>query len=113
MLITVVELPEYIRDANRLLDEESQDNVKQFLSKNPLAGEIIQGTGGVRKLRWARRGSGKRGGVRIIYYYYNDTIPLFLLNIFSKNEKANVSKEERNSLSKLISALVATYRGKL
>lgn len=109
MYVTLVELPEYIRDADRLLDEESQDELKNFLSFNPQAGHIMQGTGGVRKLRWARKGSGKSGGVRVIYYFYNETMPLFLLNMFGKSEKANLSKGERNKMAKLASMLVKTY----
>jgi len=112
MFITLVELPEYIRDADRLLDDESKEDLKDFLTRNPTAGVIMPGTGGVRKLRWARRGSGKSGGVRVIYYFYNETIPLFLLNIFGKNEKANLSKAERNRMAKLVSVLVETYGAK-
>lgn len=109
---TLVELPEYIRDADRLLDNESQDELKNFLSFNPQAGQIMQGTGGVRKIRWARRGSGKSGGVRVIYYFYNETMPLFLLNMFGKNEKENLSKAERNKMAKLVSILIKTYGAK-
>jgi hypothetical protein len=72
----------------------------------------MQGTGGVRKIRWARKGSGKSGGVRVIYYFYNETMPLFLLNIFGKNEKENLSKAERNKMAKLVSILVKTYGAK-
>jgi len=112
MFITLVELPEYIRDAERLLDDESQEDLKDFLTRNSTAGVIMPGTGGVRKLRWARGGSGKSGGVRVVYYFYNETIPLFLLNIFGKNEKANLSKAERNKMAKLVSVLVKTYGAK-
>ncbi len=112
MYVTLVELAEYIRDADRLLDEESQDDLKNFLSRHPQAGQIMQETGGVRKLRWARRGSGKSGGVRVIYYFYNETMPLFLLNMFGKNEKANLSKAERNKMAKLVAILVKTYGAK-
>jgi hypothetical protein len=112
MYITLVELPEYIRDADRLLDEESQDELKDFLARNPAAGRVMEGTGGVRKLRWARPGAGKSGGVRVIYYFYNETMPLFLLNMFGKNEKANLSKTERNKLAKLVSNLIKTYGAK-
>lgn len=109
MYITIVEMPEYIKDANRLLNEESQQAIKDFLAINPQAGRLIQGTGGVRKLRWARPGSGKSGGVRVIYYFHNETIPLFLLNMFGKKEKANLTKAEQNKLAKLTSILVKTY----
>lgn len=112
MYITLVELPEYIRDANRLLDNQSQEDLKGFLARNPTAGAIMPGTNGVRKLRWARQGSGKSGGVRVVYYFYNESIPLFLLNIFGKNEKANLSQAERNKLAKLVSILVKAYGAK-
>lgn len=64
--LTLVELPEYVRDADRLLDEQSQEELKDFLARNHKAGRIMQGTGGIRKLRWARPGAGKSGGVRVI-----------------------------------------------
>jgi len=72
----------------------------------------MQGTGGIRKLRWASGGKGKSGGVRVIYYYHNESIPLFLLTIFGKGEKANLSKAERNELSKFTSILAKNYGGK-
>lgn len=67
MCLALVELPEYIRDADRLLDEQSQEELKSFLARNPKTGPIMQGTGGIRKLRWARTGAGKSGGIRVIY----------------------------------------------
>lgn len=79
------------------------------LAARPASGVILQGTGGIRKLRWKRAGSGKSGGVRVIYYYYNERIPLFLLTVFSKSEKVNLSKRERNELAKLTRVLVESY----
>ena len=70
----------------------------------------MQGTGGVRKLRWAKEGGGKSGGVRVIYYYHNEDIPLFMLSLFGKNEKANLSKAECNVLNKLTKILADNYR---
>lgn len=67
---------------------------------------LIQGTGGIRKLRWARNDKGKSGGVRIIYYIHDDKMPLYLLALFGKNEKANISMEEKHILSKLVKDLV-------
>ena len=69
----------------------------------------MQGTGGIRKLRWAKNSKGKSGGVRVIYYFHNDSMPLFLLSLFGKNEKANLSHSECNLLAKFISTLVKNY----
>jgi hypothetical protein len=70
----------------------------------------MQGTGGVRKLRWAKEGGGKSAGVRVVYYYHNEDVPLFMLSLFGKNEKANLSKSECNILSKLTKILAVSYR---
>ncbi len=86
-----------------------------YISKeaaHPQAGDIMQGTGGIRKWRWAAQGRGKSGGVRVIYYYHNRTIPLFLLTVFGKGEKANLSKSECNDLSKFTDLLLRQYGGK-
>lgn len=112
MLITIVELPEYIKLAGKILSKDERDELLFFLSSHPKAGELMQGTGSVRKLRWASKGKGKSGGSRIIYFFYNEKIPMFLLTIFGKNEKINLSKSERNELSKLVKELVNNYQRK-
>jgi len=71
----------------------------------------MQGTGGIRKLRWSAQGKGKSGGVRIIYYFHNKSMPLFLLTLFAKGEKSNLSKSERNELAKLTNLLIDNYGG--
>jgi hypothetical protein len=71
----------------------------------------MRGTGGIRKLRWSAQGKGKSGGVRVIYYYHDGSTPLFLLTIFGKGEKANLSKAERNELAKFTSLLLKHYGG--
>ena len=111
MLITIVELPEYIRRAQKLLNEEERNKLVFYLSTNPKSGDLIQGTGGIRKIRWARGGKGKSGGVRVIYFYFDEEMPLFLLTIFGKAEKANLSKSDRNDLAKLTKELVSLYKG--
>ncbi|MEW8321914.1 MAG: type II toxin-antitoxin system RelE/ParE family toxin [Candidatus Thiodiazotropha taylori] len=70
----------------------------------------MQGTGGIRKLRWARQGGGKSGGIRVIYYFHNESMPLYLLAAFGKNEKANLSTEEKRILEKAVKELVAFWR---
>ena len=109
MLITIVELPEFIRKADKLLLKSERDELLYYLSSKPKSGTLIQGSGGIRKLRWASKGKGKSGGSRVIYLFYNETVPLFLLTIFGKNEKVNLSKSERNELAKLVKELIKNY----
>jgi mRNA-degrading endonuclease RelE of RelBE toxin-antitoxin system len=78
--MTVVETPFFLRKAASLLDEEARSELLVFLGMNPEAGDVIPEAGGVRKLRWAAPGRGKRGGVRVIYYFHSETFPLFLIN---------------------------------
>jgi hypothetical protein len=107
VLITVAETPEYVRCADRLLSAADRMDVVAYLAANPKAGDLMQGTGGVRKLRWGRGGRGKSGGVRVIYYFHSEAMPLCLLTVFGKNEKANLSKAERNDLADLVRMLKA------
>jgi hypothetical protein len=106
-LITVAETPEYLRCAERLLSAVERADVVAYLAAHPRAGDLMQGTGGVRKLRWGRGGRGKSGGVRVIYYFHSEAMPLYLLTVFGKNEKANLSKAERNDLADLVRMLKA------
>jgi hypothetical protein len=109
-MITIVELPEYMRKIEKLLDEEERNNVIRYLALNPRSGVLIKGSGGIRKIRWARKGMGKSGGARIIYFFHDEDIPVFLLTAFGKNEKANLTKSERNELAKLTHLLVESYK---
>jgi hypothetical protein len=105
-MITIAEVPEYIRQAERLLTETERQDVLNYLAAHPKDGNLIEGTGGIRKLRWGRGGRGKSGGVRVIYYYHSDVMPLYLLALFAKNDQDNLSKAERNDLAKLVDILV-------
>ena len=112
-MITVAETEPFKRKASRLLSDDERSELVAYLSVYPLAGVLVQGTGGVRKLRWARNDRGKSSGVRVIYYYYNDDIPLYLLALFGKSEKANISMEEKHILSKAVTQLVKYWRQRL
>jgi hypothetical protein len=108
MLTTVTELPEYIKRADELLSALERKSVIDYLAEYPRAGDLMEGTGGIRKLRWGRGNRGKSGGVRVIYYYHDERIPLYLLTLFGKNEQANLSKSDRNLLAQLVELLVKT-----
>ncbi len=76
-----------------------------FLADNPLAGDEIPGTGGVRKVRFAASGRGKRGGARVIYYYLDGTMPLYALLAYAKNAKTDMNPNEKRAASTLVAAL--------
>ena len=111
-MITVAETEPFQRKVGRLLSEDEKAELIAYLAMNPNSGVLIQGTGGIRKLRWARSGRGKSGGVRIIYYFHNEELPLYLLALFGKNEKANISMEEKKLLSKAVKELVKYWSSK-
>ena len=107
--MTVVETARFLKDAKPLMSDSEREELVAFVGANPEAGEIIPETGGVRKIRRALAGRGKRGGARVIYYYHNERLPLFLLAVYGKNEKANLSRAERNAMKRLVPVLVAGY----
>lgn len=112
--LTVAELNSFRRQAVEAGMSESEiDNLTMFLSINPAAGDEIAGTGGCRKLRVAGRGKGKSGGYRTITFYSGTQMPVFLLAVFSKGEKANLSKEDRNFLKDLTKQIVLAYQSRV
>ena len=82
-----------------------------YIAQHPSAGEVMSGTGGARKVRFGGRGKGKSGGYRVITFYSGEDIPVFLLNIFAKGEKVNLTKAEQNELRAILADVVAAYRG--
>lgn len=102
---TVVQINQFKARAKGRMTVVEIDAVTDMLAADPLCGDLIQGTGGAREVRFAVKGKGKSGGVRVVYYYYNGTLPVFLLTVFAKNEKDNLTKAERNELAKLVRVL--------
>ena len=109
-LYGIAELPTYMRLAEKLLSVEERQDLINYLAEHPKSGDIMEGTGGVRKLRWRRGGQGKSGGVRVIYYFHDDLMPLYLLTLFAKGDKVNLTKGERNELADLVEALVDAWK---
>lgn len=110
--VTICELPEFRRAAERFLSAREIEAIGDFLAGHPTAGAVIRGTGGVRKLRWALEGTGKSGGARTIYYYQDDRWPLLLLSIYPKGTKQSLTDAECNSMRHLVEAIKAERKMK-
>jgi hypothetical protein len=109
-LHTIIETPD-VRFASPQTHGRSGDRgTGHAIAANPAVGDLIQGTGGARKLRWARKGQGKSGGFRVITFYHSEGIPVFLLDIYGKNEKSNLSDAEKNALSKILTRIIGVYQ---
>jgi hypothetical protein len=108
---TVVETPAFLASAaDEGIGDEEREAIVSFIAANPDAGEVMPGTGGARKVRFAGRGKGKSGGYRVISFYAANDIPVFLLDVYSKDTQANISQAQRNELRKVLSALPRTWR---
>ncbi len=82
------------------------------IAADPMMGDEIKGSGGARKVRFAGRGKGKSGGYRVITFFSGPDIPVFLLNVFGKGDRSNLSKAEVNALQAILSRIVDAYRRK-
>ena len=107
---TVVETATFLSQAKRLLTDIEREDLIIHLASNPTDGDVIPGTGGARKFRWALPGRGKRGGVRVITFYTGRSLPVFLLGVFAKNTKIDLDKAERNDLQATLKLTAAGYR---
>ena len=107
--ITVVETRPFIEDAARCLQDDEREELITYIARNPTAGALIPGTGGVRKIRWRASGRGKRGGARVIYYYHSDRIPLFLLTAYAKSRQTDLSPAQRAAMRRIVAEIVNQY----
>ncbi len=107
--VTVVETPEFLTATRKLMDEDKRAIVVHYLAYNPTVGDLIPGAGGVRKLRWRLEGRGKRGGARVIYFYHGAEMPLFALTAYAKNEREDLSQQDKNDFRRLTKLLVESY----
>jgi len=109
---TVAETPTFIKQAAALFSDEEKVALIDHLATNPLAGDEIPGAGGVRKVRFAMRGRGKRGGARVIYYYYSDDAPIYALLAYGKNQKTDLTPDEAAAVGAFAKAIKAAHRNK-
>jgi hypothetical protein len=110
-MFCVLQTEDYVHSVKRLgLTDAEAHAIVQRISEDPQIGELIPGTGGARKWRIPFGGKGKRGGGRVVSYYAGEDVPVFLLDIFSKGEKINLSQAERNELKDILQELAEDYR---
>jgi hypothetical protein len=107
--VTVVEVEPFPARADEVWNDEERLEFISFVANSPDAGDLIPGSGGVRKVRWSRSGMGKRGGARVIYYFHDESLPLFLLTVYPKSRKDDLLPAELKAIKKLVSILRSTY----
>lgn len=108
---TVIRTPTFLSDAKAAgLSDDEQDEIVSEISKSPAAGAVMEGTGGCRKLRFAGKGKGKRGGYRTVHYNAGDDVPVLLLALIDKGKDENLSKAERNELRIELAGYADDYR---
>lgn len=107
---TVVETRGYLKTAGDLFSESEREQIVNMVAAEPECGEVMQGTGGFRKVRVGRSGMGKRGGARVIYILRNEAFPVFLISAYAKNENEDLTRKERNELAKRADEIFTKYR---
>jgi hypothetical protein len=110
-----IEAPAFTRHLSEYLDDEQYRELQTKLASNPELGDLMPGTGGFRKVRWAdrRRGKGQRGGLRIIYYYFTSDQQIWLMTLYDKSEATDLMPGQKKALKAAIEAeLVARRAGK-
>lgn len=110
MLVSVVETDSYLSKARKIMSEAELETVVSMISGSPMAGDVIQGTSGLRKLRIPLQGRGKRGGGRVVYWYYNEGYPAILLWVFAKNEADDLSPSQKKQLVSASEAFTRQFR---
>jgi hypothetical protein len=111
MLHTVAEFDGFDRDAyDAGMSDDDIVAAADLVAANPRLGDRMEGTGGARKFRMAAQGRGKRGGYRVVSYFPAEDLPVFLVTVFAKGDRDNLSKAERNALKKELAGVADAYR---
>ncbi len=108
--LSIVETPEFLSATRKLMTEAERTLLSNFLAFNPTSRDLIPGTDGVRKLRWGLAGRGKRGGARVIYFFHDPGMPLFALTAYAKNERADLTQQDRNDFRQLTTILIEAFK---
>jgi hypothetical protein len=102
---TIIETSVFERNAQKLLSKAEYEALIAMLLHDPAIGDVMQGTGGFRKLRLAREGGGKSGGFRVVTFFHCEGCPVYLMDMYGKNEKDNLTQKERNALAAIAAGL--------
>src|SRR5258708_6914053 len=108
--ITVAETASFIRQATEVWGGEERVDFIDYIARNPEAGDLIPETGGVRKIRWNRQGIGKRDGVRVIYFYDGIEVPVYLLMVYAKARREDLSPDAKRAVRALVTRLKQAQR---
>jgi hypothetical protein len=111
-MLTVVETSFFARRAEKLLSREEHEELLFTLALHPEAGDEIPGTGGVRKVRFAAKGKGKSGGVRVIYYFFDEENPLYAIFLYGKNEQVNLTSAQKREVAAFAANLKAAAKAR-
>jgi hypothetical protein len=103
--ITVLQLPKFKAEAKGLIGADGTEALAVYLIDHPHAGNVLPGSGGVRKMRWAAKGKGKRGGARIVYLYVVVTSCIYLIRCYAKNVKTDLTADEKRQLRQIAAHL--------
>lgn len=98
----IIETSIFTKRVKEVLDNEQYRLFQLFLVQNPDAGSVIKDSGGIRKIRWAGSGRGKRGRTRILYFWFNKDDTILLLFVFKKNEQDDLTKEQLKLLKSIV-----------
>jgi hypothetical protein len=109
--ISVIEVEPFLSRSAAIWSDDERSTFIDFIARNPLAGRIIPGTGGVRKIRWSRAGLGKRGGARIIYYFYNANRPVYLLTAYAKARQPDLTPGQKRVIIAIVEEIQAEWAG--
>ena len=108
---TVVQTPTFLADAKAAgITDDELSAIAATIAADPEAGDLIVGTGGARKIRIGGKGKGKSGGYRVITYYAAADVPVFLLALVSKGQRADISQADRNAVRTILGTLADAYR---
>ncbi len=104
--INIIALKKFRSDIKKMFSSKDLNELIDFLSQFPEKGDVIPGTGGLRKLRWALADKGKRGGSRVIYYYHKSEYEILLLRAYAKNDIEDITSKEKKILTEVVKEFI-------